>query len=272
MRKIGIDELRQKQMEILDYVTKFCDDNDICYILEGGTLLGAVRHKGYIPWDDDIDVGMLREDYERFGELFPKLCDKPGYVFNCCEKDKSWHLPFGKVMDMNTRLVQDGHDLGINIDVFPYDDTPDDPKLAARMYKTRDRLKLLNAAQLNRARPSGHLLRRMAVRCIRGVLHCFPDYYFIRRLSDRAKKWKGQDLEKVGNYVGECKIVPIEKSILRDRVQAPFEDHSYKIPRDYDTWLSTFYGDYMTLPPVEARKIHSFEAYLPEEGEEIRRT
>lgn len=62
MRKIGMDELRQKQMEVLDYVAVFCDENGIRYWIEGGTLLGAIRHKGYIPWDDDIDIAMLRED------------------------------------------------------------------------------------------------------------------------------------------------------------------------------------------------------------------
>ena len=66
MRKIGMDELRQKQMEVLDYVAAFCDENGIRYWIEGGTLLGAIRHKGYIPWDDDIDIAMLREDYTRF--------------------------------------------------------------------------------------------------------------------------------------------------------------------------------------------------------------
>ena len=71
MRKIGMDELRQKQMEVLDYVAAFCDENGIRYWIEGGTLLGAIRHKGYIPWDDDIDIAMLREDYTRFRKEFP---------------------------------------------------------------------------------------------------------------------------------------------------------------------------------------------------------
>lgn len=262
MRKIGMDELRQKQMEILDYVSKFCDENNICYILEGGTLLGAVRHKGYIPWDDDIDIGMLREDYERFTELFPKLCDKPGYIFKCCELDKNWHLPLGKVMDMNTLFVQDGHDLGINIDVFPYDDVPEDEKIASRMYKTRDFLKLVSAAQMNKERPSGNLLRRIAVYCIRFVLHMFPDYYFIHLEERKSQKWNRKNLDTVGNFAGESVPPPVRKQVLRDRIYAQFEDREYKIPRDYDTWLSSWYGDYMTLPPVEKRKQHTFEAYM----------
>lgn len=267
MRKIGMDELRQKQMEIMDYVARFCDDNGLCYILIGGSMLGAARHKGYIPWDDDIDIGMPRADYDRFTELFPKLCDRPAYVFACCEKDKNWHLPFGKVMDMDTLLVQDGHDLGINIDIFPYDDVPNDPALAAREYKKRDRLKLANAMQLNPNPPSGNLLRRLAVYCVRFVLHRFPKYYFIRKISDDAKRWNGKGIDTVCEIVGESYAAPCPRHILFDTMDAPFEDRVYKIPKDYDTWLTMRFGDYMTLPPEAERKRHIFDAYVKDTEE-----
>ena len=94
MRKIGMDELRQKQMEVLDYVAALCDENGIRYWIEGGTLLGAFRHKGYIPWDDDIDIAMLREDYTRFRKEFPEKSRDPKFVFRFAEDDKTWHLPF----------------------------------------------------------------------------------------------------------------------------------------------------------------------------------
>ena len=105
MRRIGMSELRKHQLEILDFVVEFCEENDIHYWLDSGTLLGAVRHKGYIPWDDDIDIGMLREDFDRFTQRFRDKCSKTAYVFRCPEVDKNWHLPFGKVMDMTTLLI-----------------------------------------------------------------------------------------------------------------------------------------------------------------------
>lgn len=266
MRKLSMDQLRQKQMEILDYITAFCDANDICYILEGGTQLGAVRHKGYIPWDDDIDIGMLREDYDRFVALFPQKCDRSNYVLGSPELDKRWHIPFGKVMDMNTLFLQDGQDMGVNIDIFPYDDVPNDPKLTARMYKMRDRLKYISAAQMTRKPPSGNILRRLAVCVLRFVLHRFPDYYFMHLLYKKAQRWKGTNSAWLGDFVGESYVPPLEKRIVRERKEVPFEDRMYKIPVDYDTWLGAWFGDYMTLPPEDARKRHTFEAYIKEEA------
>lgn len=169
MRKIDMGELREKQMQILDYVAQFCDEHGIRYIIEGGTMLGAIRHGGYIPWDDDIDVGMLREDYQRFIELFSQEA-KDGYVFACSETTEGWHLPFGKVMDTNTLLVQDGHNLGINIDIFPYDDAPEDPQVMKKMYDTRDRLKVLNAIQCSKENPLA--IRSSGWRYMEFVLRC----------------------------------------------------------------------------------------------------
>ncbi len=262
MRQLEMNELREKQIEILDLVSSFCDKHGIEYILEGGTLLGAIRHGGYIPWDDDIDIGMLRKDYDRFAEEFPREMADTQYVFACPEKDKDWHLPFGKVMDMNTLFIQDGHDLGINIDVFPYDDVPNDRKIAEKMYKKRDFLKIVNAAQINENKPSGSFFRRCVVYCVRFVLRLFPKYYFIHLIAKNARKYNDKGYTTVGNFTAESKIPPCNKAILGERVYACFEGKDYRIPKDYDTWLRAFYGDYMKLPPEEQRKRHSFEAFI----------
>lgn len=257
-----MQELRQKQMEILDYVTQFCDENSICYILEGGTLLGAIRHGGYIPWDDDIDIGMLREDYEKFIVLFPQKNIRPEMVLRDPEQDKSWHLPFGKVMDMNTRFVQDGHEFGINIDVFPYDDAPDDYQLVKKMYQKRDRLKVLHAAQMRKEKPSGNILRRVTVYGVRFWLHLLPKNFFVRRIVKCARKQNGKGFSTVGNFVGEAKMRPCAKTCLTERRAVNFEGKCYKVPQDYDKWLTNCFGDYMRLPPEEERKRHTYEAFI----------
>ena len=93
--EIDIDELKKIQLNILEYIDKFCKENNINYWIDCGTLLGAVRHKGYIPWDDDIDIGMLREDYIKFMNSFNNNNDS-NYKFHCYELDKNWYYPYGK--------------------------------------------------------------------------------------------------------------------------------------------------------------------------------
>ena len=266
LRRIGMSELRKHQLEILDFVVEFCEENDIHYWLDSGTLLGAVRHKGYIPWDDDIDIGMLREDFDRFTQRFRDKCIKTAYVFRCPELDKNWHLPFGKVMDMTTLLIQDGHNLGINIDIFPFDDAPENTKIVSKMYSQRDWLKNIDAVQRNLNPPSGNIIRKMGVYGIRCLLHLFPESFFIHLLAKKARRYNGKGLKKIGNFTGEARMIPCERESVLETIDAVFENKVYKIPKGYDLYLQAFYGvNYMQLPPVEKRKHHSFEAYVCDE-------
>ncbi len=269
MRKIGMDELRQKQMEVLDYVSSFCDQQGIRYWIEGGTLLGAIRHKGYIPWDDDIDIAMLRKDYDWFRKAFPEKNQNSKFVFRCAEDDRDWHLPFGKVMDMETLFLQDGHDLGINIDIFPMDDAPDDDRIFDHMYKKRDRLKVLNAAQQNTNPPSGNFLRKTVVCGIRVILHCFPKYYFIRKIAKNAVKYNGKGYECIGDFTSESRMKHLSKHVVDELVEVQFEDRIYKAPKGYDKWLRACFGDYMKLPPEKERKRHTYEAFVKEAKENV---
>ena len=137
-RRITIEELKRVQLEILDMVTQFCDANGIRYWLDSGTLLGAIRHKGYIPWDDDIDLGMLREDYERFVSVFNESNDR--YRVLSFEWNPDFGFPFAKVCDTTTVLYEPderGRKMAINIDIFPYDRAPDDDAVANEMFDRR---------------------------------------------------------------------------------------------------------------------------------------
>ena len=127
MRKLTSQELRQNQIEILDAVTDFCDKNDIKYWLNGGTLIGAVRHNGFIPWDDDIDLGMLRDDYDKFTKLFN--ASNTRYKFRCLELDPKWHLVFGKVYDVQTVLYEYAPSYLSN-----FDNTPPPPRAALKIF------------------------------------------------------------------------------------------------------------------------------------------
>ena len=135
MKEIGVEDLKRIQLEILSVVAEFCEKNGIRYWIDSGTLLGAVRYGGYIPWDDDIDVGMLREDYDKFSEAFNKANEK--YKFVCYENRKDFYLPHGKVCDSSTVLYEpdeNGYKLSVNIDIFVYDNDPDDDEEFKKMY------------------------------------------------------------------------------------------------------------------------------------------
>ena len=114
MNEIKLDELKKIQLDILVFIDDFCEKNNINYWIDCGTLLGAVRHKGYIPWDDDIDIGMLREDYDKFMKIFNNCCNNSKYKFISYETDKNWPFPFGKVLDITTVLYEPDKKYGRN--------------------------------------------------------------------------------------------------------------------------------------------------------------
>ena len=134
---------------MFDTVHEFCIKNDIQYWLDSGTLLGAIRHGGYLPWDDDIDIGMLRPDYEKFRRMFNE--ENTRYHFACVEDDgDDFCYAFGKVLDTNTILYEpdrNGKKIAVNIDVFVYDNAPDDEKKLSRMFRMRNLYRGCNVAR-----------------------------------------------------------------------------------------------------------------------------
>lgn len=263
MRRIYGQELKKVQLEILDVVADFCEKNNISYFLNAGTLLGSIRHKGYIPWDDDIDLGMMRPDYDRFMALFNQ--SNMRYKFYSIENNPDFYYPFGKVLDTDTVLYEpdkDGTKLAINIDIFVYDNVPDNDKTLLKMYKRRDNLRYLHTLRTANHQPHGNIVRRFCVRCMRKLLSIFPENYFVKKMMDNSKKYNKQDLETIGDFTGYSRLI-CGKSILCDVIDGEFENKTYKIPAGYDLWLKMVYGDYMQLPPEEERcSHHTFEAYV----------
>lgn len=263
-RQITSDELKKIQLDILDYVTSFCDENNIHYFLDGGTLLGAIRHKGYIPWDDDIDIGMLRDDYEKMITSFNSKTSST-YRFECYETNKSFHIPFGKVINTTTVLYEPdekGNKTGINIDIFVYDNAPDDANVNKRQFQRRDLFRNMNLVQHLNHVPNGKVIRRCVVYFCHGVLKLFPDQFFLRKMISNSKRYVKRNMTCVANYMGFARAY-CNKHVFDNYVDVEFEGKKYHAPAGYDEWLRSFYGDYMQLPPVEARvSHHSFVAYV----------
>lgn len=264
MRRVQGEELKKIQLGILDQVADFCEKNDINYWIDCGTLLGAIRHKGYIPWDDDIDIGMLRKDYERFSELFNDRDDQ--YRFICAEKTLNAYYAHGKVLDTTTTLYEpdvNGYKTCINVDIFVYDNVPDE-KMAEKMYDKRDKYRFFQGVRFATEKPSGNALRRAMVYLFRYMLKLLPKDYFIQKMAGNAKQYRNQETKYVGNFTSFARML-CEKDVFDSFITAEFEGKAYKIPVGYDRWLKAFYGDYMQLPPEDKRvSHHKFEAFVNE--------
>lgn len=265
-KEIHDKELKSLQLKILNVVVDFCDRHDIKYWLDFGTLLGSVRHGGYIPWDDDIDLGMLRKDYDKFINMFNGENER--YQVKSFETDNNFYYAFAKVLDTKTVLYEpdrkNGVKLCVNIDIFPYDTAPD-KKSAWKMIKKRDRLNIFEVARRHSGRARGSFIRRMAVSCLKAAVKVFPPDYFIKRIVKNAKKFKGEEFGYVTDFSGNDANFICEKNLYDEMMVGKFESGNYKIPKEYDTVLRKIYGDYMILPPAEKRVTHhKYEAYYLE--------
>lgn len=268
MKRIDVVELKKIQIEILDYFDVFCKKNQINYWLDYGTLLGAIRHKGFIPWDDDVDIAMLRNDYERAAKLFNNQSDGR-YVFQTPSNDKKTCYPFGKIIDTSTVLYEYGKNgitSGVYVDVFVYDNSPNDKKLVKKIFKKRDFLGRLRRLQLP-MRKEVVGLKRIMYKVGNMILKPISRGYINRALDKNARRYEKVDTENVSTFSDPYDNTYFceKREIFEDLIQVEFENKYYPAPRKYDYWLRTLYGNYMELPPKENRVCHhTFEAYYDE--------
>lgn len=257
-------EIKTIQVDILSAVNDFCKEQQIKYSMAYGTMLGAVRHKGYIPWDDDIDICMLRKDYERFLDVFPE-CLYGYYKIAALNRTKHWHSPFAKVYDNRTILKQEkikSVEIGVNIDVFPMDDVPGDINLWRKYWKHQQfllKLKNLKAIRIVRERP---LLKNIALVALKGAFLYKSQQKIVIEIDRNACLYDGQGFSYVYPNVNGITKGPLEKSLFTDIIDYSFEDKFFKGFKHADYYLRMTYGNYMQLPP-ESERVgkHNFKAY-----------
>lgn len=251
MRELSIEEIKTISLEILDKVHNFCVKNNLRYSLFSGTLLGAIRHNGFIPWDDDIDIAMPREDYEFFLKNF-KI---DGLVAICCENDKYYYLPWGKVYDANTVKTEfitskSNSRFGVDIDVYPVD----------YINKEKEGIKLKKKiAFWDRIRSicvmpkrKGYFFHNFAALPFRN-----HENHYSRKISKMGQKYN--KLEHNYHFrncpLSNAKdIYPID--MFNNLVLHKFEDREYFITPLFDDVLKKRYGNYMQLPPKEKQVAH----------------
>lgn len=263
MKKIeNIEELHKILLDIAKDFHHVCVENNIPYYMLGGTMLGAVRHKGFIPWDDDMDFGVERKYFEKLEKIMVERIDSP-YRLLTKYNSKIIFNDFDKLEDSRT-LVQDpsrsniNEEYGINVDVFPLDITNGKRGSFSRNRMVRY-IAVINSLK-NRSLKSLEWFTILKAIIIR--LFFFPFSKFF--LLDFAKKYlisgKGEFLSNLYGFWGTREVVP--KEVMGTPVLYQFENISLYGPEKFDEYLSILYGDYMTLPPEDKRHIHLSNFYI----------
>lgn len=280
MRQITIDEMKQIELDILKDVAKFCDIHNLRYYLCGGTLIGAIRHKGFIPWDDDIDIIMPRPDYMKFVKLYNQR--ESNYRVNSLVNDPHWYSTFAEVEDIRTIKTYENFNLsnqhGINIDIFPTDGAPVAEEERKKFWKINNILtRIATLSKLNFSVSHHFADQNTSFSTIRTLLRTIVKFFGIpvarmicvffdlnQIVTNRAMKYDVDQSEYIGvstfPHYGYRECVK-GKPFLKMK-KRPFEDEYFNTPNDYDEYLSNLYGDYMKIPPKEKQVTHhDFKAY-----------
>lgn len=267
-----LKKLQQVELDMLRTVDAFCRKHDIGYFLDGGTCIGAVRHGGFIPWDDDIDLGMMREDYERFVRLFEEEPPE-GYSIHTFQNTKNYSYMFAKVYREGTKfLARESLDAGLDsciyLDVFAYDyvnPAMDEGELAKCINRAMlwQRMIYLYYTPNPAIQPTASFRALKRVLC-RGAHKAVRLLFSPEALAAKYDRFVARIAEG-GSPEASERICCVQDfgSLRTDDVLPPqavaFEGEPFLAPRDIDAYLTMMYGDYMTLPPEDKRKTHSPE-------------
>lgn len=266
MIELTIEEIKKIQLEILRDFDGFCRANDIKYFLSNGTLLGAVKYKGYIPWDDDIDVFMLREEYDKLVNTFKEKNKNKNLTLNAVENNSSYLFPFAKLSDNSTLLVENGYlgvDIGINIDIFPVDNYGKTPEDCADTFKRFEKYrKRLNKAKL-KITASKTVWHTAAKFVFTFLYKLVGAKYYCRKIIKEATTLGTADNYRgnvVWGFYGASEAFP--KELFEEMAEVEFEGEKYNAPKDYDRYLTGLYGEWRKDPPTEKQKTHhTYKAY-----------
>ena len=255
-----IRKMHAVSYSLLEEIDQYCKDNHILYFLSGGSCLGAIRHKGFIPWDDDIDIMLPRPDYEKFLIGFAGLNPKR-YMVGSLYTDPEWKRPASRIWDMRTVLTQTKYNerqMGVFIDVFPIDGLPANGIVRWIHYR---KVRVLN------------FIRNC---CIREGFYEEEKHVFLKKAFGSV--FYGSDARKVAEkldqavkkydfykskYVGAILAIhywdreTIERKYMDREVRMPFENGEFPVPIGYEQYLRNLYGDYMKIPQDAAEKGYS---------------
>ena len=261
---ISVKESQDLELDIMHKLHDYCVKHGLRYLLAYGTLIGAVRHKGFIPWDNDIDIFMPRPDFERFLEMTktdPVAEDlyvthytlDENYFYNCarvCDERTEVEIPYIPVQPSR---------MGIWVDIFAVDGVPDSEFLVkAHRVRIRTLYYALRAHIYGTLDNKNQFRKIVKLACLKFLSN--KDHKLNRRITALEKQYPYDDYQNAALWC-LTSLVPIPKKDFEAPVSAPFEQYSFFIPEDYDRILRDTYGDYMKLPPESKRIPHQIRAF-----------
>ena len=246
-------------LQLLDKFVAVCDEHGLRYYLAGGSVLGAIRHKGFIPWDDDVDVYLMRDDYEKIQTL-PSEVWGDDFRLAFYTNTPNYTYDFIKIELTNTSVIERYHPDyhgGVFLDVFPLDYVPNDP--------SERELQLQKVEPIVEEYIKAHIQHDCECQSIWELL-TLKWLRFRNRDKHLLYKWEKivglkntNDLVDIVDYHGPWKNRPIPFEWVGDGIEWDFEGKKYRIPTNYDEYLKHLYGNYMELPPIEKRIAHNFD-------------
>ena len=267
LKKYDIDDLNKiKKLElmVLNNIIQLCEENNLKYYLYGGTALGAIRHEGFIPWDDDVDIAMFREDYEKLLKIMDEQLDARFEVLNFY-KEEDYFLPFTKVYLKGTHMEEwwvkyVSFNIGIFIDIFPLDNIPDSKfKYKIQYYKCRlyKHLLMNSIIKIKTKSRIANLLHSL----IYTILKIIPIslQYLKKKYIKSQIKYNDNKTTYATDFFAQCGMISYDKRDFDPPTKVKFESISANVPKNYDKILKQIYGNYMELPPEEERYNHTPE-------------
>lgn len=262
--KSNLNKQQEKLLDILKWFHKICIENGLRYYALGGTMLGAIRHRGFIPWDDDIDIGMPRKDYEKFIVLCTNLQDERFFVETVNSPQKDYFYGYTKIYDKSTTLIEKTRKnikRGIYIDLFPLDGAGNSIEEAKKIFNVVHR-----KYQLVIARTCAVLPRRKWYKnAIAIIARMIPELVLSNKneliqIDRLCQTYAYDDCKLIGNFLGNWGLKEVmPKDVMGIPTEYEFEDTIVMGAQNPESYLTSLYGDWRKLPPVDKRiSLHDY--------------
>lgn len=250
----GIKKLQEKILEIAVYIDEFCEENEIDYCLMGGSALGAIRHKGFIPWDDDLDFFMTPDNYEKFVRLFEEKGDKSRFFLEPFGKIDNM-VTLGKVRARGTTYIEESlldykMSHNVYIDIFILHTCPDNTLKRVNQYVWAKYLVAKSQSTRDITRYG------FALRTALKILRCLPRLFLVKHALKQVYKYRNEKTELYCNYLGKAKYKrgTYKREWFETTKRVPFENVTLRVPEKVELFLSERFGDYMKIPDLQQIK------------------